>query len=144
MVAVIVAVLGAAFAPSAGRLDLLLVTVTVVGVGVLWRIDTEVVLPVPGAVFCSVSVTVQNPGVVEDVYVTVALPVASVATPTDLSEPPLSVPQVADGTKNVTVSLATAAPVTSVTVAVTVDVLDPLALMLDGLAVPLIVLGTCA
>jgi hypothetical protein len=54
----------------------------------------------------------------------------------------LTLPQVADGTVNNTLSPATAAPVTSVTVAVTVEVLEPFALMLEGLAVPLIVFGT--
>jgi hypothetical protein len=90
----------------------------------------------------SFAVNEQNPGVVEAVYVTLALPVASVLTVLVLRTVPFSVPHAADGTVNVTGSLTTAAPVTSLTVAVTVEVLVPLAARLDGTAVSVIVFGT--
>jgi hypothetical protein len=81
----------------------------------------------------SVAVIVQVPAVVDEVYVVDAFPLASVTAVTGLT-----LPQEAPVMVNITGSAAAAA-VPFITVAVTVEVLAPLAGMLVGLAASVIV-----
>ena len=88
-------------------------------------------------VAASVAVMVQKPTATDDVYVTVAWPLASV-----LAGLPAMVPQVPLEVK-VTASPETAvAPTPVVTVAVIVEVDAPSPLMVEGVAVRLMLFGT--
>jgi hypothetical protein len=111
-------------APSAGMLDGVAVTAMLWGTAV-WATPAEPVLPA----LTSVAVTVQVPGVVEAVYVTLATPLALVVAVLELNVPhTLAAPLIVKDTK----SLATSFPVT---VALMAEVVLPSAAMLAGVAV---------
>jgi hypothetical protein len=101
-------------------------TVTVLG-GVVWVTVAVPLLPV----FVSEAETSQVPLVVDEVYVTVALPFPSVLADADFSVPHAPV-GLALPVLKATLSPATGAPAELVTVAVTVEVLLPSAGMLAG------------
>jgi hypothetical protein len=123
---------------SAGTLAGLAVTVTVLAAALCWLMVVVAELPVPGAPACSVPVMVQKPTTVDALYVMVALPVASVA----LGLAVVKTPQV-PLELNVIESAATAAPVTPlVTVAVTVEVLEPSAARVEGEALNVMLFRT--
>jgi hypothetical protein len=128
-------------APSAGSDFVAGVTVTtfaVPGGGLLvWVMVAEPLLPVPA----SVAVTVQNPTVADAVYVTLAVPVASVVAVVALKLPHAAADGLPVATK-VTVSPTTSAVLLSLTSAETVDVSTPLAFTADGAAVTRMLFGT--
>jgi hypothetical protein len=83
----------------------------------VWVIVVVLTVPAPADGPLSVAWTVQNPGLPAAVYVTVATPLEFVA-----AVAALSVPQLAVVTTKATFSPLTAAPLTSVSVTVTVEV----------------------